>query len=31
MLYPLSYRGVFQNGFGMLTPLPELVNRAFRE
>jgi hypothetical protein len=28
MLYPLSYRGIYRNGSGMLTPVNDLVNRG---
>jgi hypothetical protein len=29
MLYPLSYRGIYRNGSGMLTPVTDLVNRGY--
>ena len=29
MLYPLSYRGIYCNGSGMLTPVTDLVNRGY--
>jgi hypothetical protein len=31
MLYPLSYRGIYCNGSGMLTPVTDLVNRGYNK